>query len=108
MELQDKVLKCADCGADFIFTIGEQIFFQEKHFQNPPRRCRSCKSKRLPPFSAAAFKQRRTFARTVAKIETLTNCFQCGKSTTVPFKPTQGRPVLCRECYEQKRPMATA
>jgi hypothetical protein len=21
----------------------------------------------------------------------------------VPFKPTQGRPVLCRQCFQQKR-----
>ncbi|HZE27395.1 MAG TPA: CxxC-x17-CxxC domain-containing protein, partial [Terriglobales bacterium] len=30
-------------------------------------------------------------------------CSQCGKDTTVPFKPTQGRPVFCRECFQQKR-----
>jgi hypothetical protein len=23
--------------------------------------------------------------------------------TTVPFKPTQGRPVLCRQCFQRKR-----
>jgi CxxC-x17-CxxC domain-containing protein len=23
--------------------------------------------------------------------------------TTVPFKPTQGRPVLCRQCFQQTR-----
>jgi hypothetical protein len=26
--------------------------------------------------------------------------------TTVPFKPTQGRPVLCRQCFQAKRPAA--
>src|SRR5947208_3199781 len=26
MEFQDKILKCIDCGADFIFTAGEQLF----------------------------------------------------------------------------------
>ena len=35
--------------------------------------------------------------------ETRTTCSQCGKETTVPFKPTQGRPVLCRECFQQKK-----
>jgi CxxC-x17-CxxC domain-containing protein len=24
--------------------------------------------------------------------------------TTVPFKPTQGRPVLCRACFQQQKP----
>ena len=26
-------------------------------------------------------------------------CADCGKETEVPFKPTEGRPVYCRECY---------
>lgn len=26
-------------------------------------------------------------------------CSKCGKSTTVPFVPTPGRPVFCRECF---------
>jgi CxxC-x17-CxxC domain-containing protein len=26
----------------------------------------------------------------------------CGADTTVPFKPTQGRPVLCRSCFKQQ------
>ena len=30
-------------------------------------------------------------------------CAQCGEETTVPFKPTQGRPVLCRVCYKQQK-----
>jgi CxxC-x17-CxxC domain-containing protein len=34
--------------------------------------------------------------------ETRTNCSQCGAETTVPFKPTQGRPVLCRSCFQQQ------
>jgi len=43
-----------------------------------------------------------------AKTETRTNCSQCGKETTVPFRPTQGRPVLCRECFQQGRQVASA
>jgi CxxC-x17-CxxC domain-containing protein len=26
----------------------------------------------------------------------------------VPFKPTQGRPVFCRECFQQRRAMGSA
>ena len=29
-------------------------------------------------------------------------CAECGKATTVPFKPTQGKPVLCRDCFKGK------
>jgi CxxC-x17-CxxC domain-containing protein len=35
--------------------------------------------------------------------ETRINCSQCGEETTVPFRPTQGRPVLCRVCFKQQR-----
>ena len=31
-------------------------------------------------------------------------CSDCGKQTTVPFKPTEGRPVYCRDCFEKHRP----
>ena len=26
-------------------------------------------------------------------------CSQCKKECEVPFKPTEGRPVYCKECY---------
>jgi CxxC-x17-CxxC domain-containing protein len=35
-------------------------------------------------------------------------CSQCGKETTVPFRPRQGRPVLCRDCFQHKRTAASA
>jgi CxxC-x17-CxxC domain-containing protein len=41
------------------------------------------------------------------RVETTTICSQCGKETTVPFKPTQGRPVYCRECFQQRRAAPT-
>ncbi len=47
MEFQDKILKCIDCGADFVFTAGEQLFFHDKQFKNEPKRCKACKSKRV-------------------------------------------------------------
>ncbi len=31
-------------------------------------------------------------------------CSECGKEDEVPFKPTEGRPVYCRECYQKRRP----
>ena len=33
MEYRDKVLKCAECGAEFVFTAGEQAFFADKGFK---------------------------------------------------------------------------
>ncbi|MFH1404143.1 MAG: CxxC-x17-CxxC domain-containing protein [Candidatus Altiarchaeota archaeon] len=29
-------------------------------------------------------------------------CDNCGKATTVPFKPTAGKPVYCINCYKTK------
>jgi len=31
-------------------------------------------------------------------------CAECGKATTVPFKPTPGgKPVLCRDCFRASK-----
>ena len=30
-------------------------------------------------------------------------CTDCGKSTTVPFEPTKGKPVYCRTCFSKHR-----
>src|SRR5437763_17019185 len=92
MEYQDKVLRCAECDAEFIFTAGEQMFFADKGFKNEPKRCKTCKAKRVDNSGQGS---------TYKRSETKTTCSQCGKETTVPFKPTQGRPVYCRECFKQ-------
>ncbi len=97
MEYHDKVLKCADCGSEFVFTAGEQMFFADKGFKNEPKRCKACKSKRGQGSGSGSGSFQRS--------ETKTTCSQCGKETTVPFKPTQGRPVYCRECFQQRRAM---
>ena len=54
MEFQDKVLKCIDCGADFVFTAGEQLFFHDKQFKNEPKRCKACKAKRASTLGTTA------------------------------------------------------
>jgi len=30
-------------------------------------------------------------------------CSECGKECEVPFKPTEGKPVYCKECYMKKK-----
>ncbi len=88
MEFTDRVLTCIDCGAEFIFTAGEQVFFHDKQFKNDPKRCKQCKAKRVRGSQRV-------------RPETRTTCSECGTETTVPFKPTQGRPVLCRSCFQK-------
>jgi CxxC-x17-CxxC domain-containing protein len=105
MDFQDKVLKCIDCGTDFVFTAGEQLFFHDKQFRNEPKRCKSCKSKRVAVLGAIPPPGQ---THHYAKVETRATCSQCGKETTVPFRPTQGRPVFCRECFQSRRTAAFA
>ncbi|MDI3473936.1 MAG: hypothetical protein PWR30_259 [Candidatus Woesearchaeota archaeon] len=30
-------------------------------------------------------------------------CSDCGKECEVPFKPTAGKPVYCRDCYQKHK-----
>lgn len=101
MDFVDRILKCSDCGNDFIFTAGEQLFFFDRQFKNDPKRCKLCKAKRagLGRSTEGTATARLPLSRT----ETRTECSACGVETTVPFKPTQGRPVFCRSCFQLKR-----
>jgi CxxC-x17-CxxC domain-containing protein len=93
MAFQDRTLRCIECGAEFVWTAGEQMFYADKQFTHEPKRCRSCKAKRGSPGRPPAR----------PRVETRTTCSACGKETTVPFRPTQGRPVYCRECFLQRK-----
>src|ERR1700739_536142 len=97
MEFVDRLLTCADCGGEFIFTAGEQLFFFDKQFKNDPKRCKPCKSRRAGMVGSGPA------AAGISRTETRTHCSECGIETTVPFKPTQGRPVLCRQCFKNKQ-----
>lgn len=101
MDFVDRLLICADCRQEFIFTAGEQLFFLDKQFKNDPKRCKPCKSRRAGMVAAAAGAG--PAAAGISRTETRTQCSECGIETTVPFKPTQGRPVLCRQCFQMKR-----
>jgi len=30
-------------------------------------------------------------------------CDECKKECEVPFKPTEGKPVYCKDCYQKKK-----
>ena len=32
-----------------------------------------------------------------------TKCSDCGKDCEVPFKPAEGRPVYCKDCYKKRK-----
>eukprot|EP00961_Rhodomonas_salina_P068999 926414-Rhodomonas_salina.2 len=48
--LEDENLECRDCGAEFVFTVGEQEFFISKGFDNKPTRCAECKAAKKARF----------------------------------------------------------
>ena len=97
-EFQDRALLCVECGGEFIFTAGEQQFFHDKSFKNEPKRCKVCKGKRQEQLAHAPR----------GRVETVALCAQCSRETTVPFRPTQGRPVFCRECFQARKVAAAA
>jgi CxxC-x17-CxxC domain-containing protein len=104
-EFQDRVLKCVDCAADFVFTAGEQQFYHDRDFRNEPKRCRNCKAKRQSGSGQHGAGER---SGPPGRVETSAICSQCGRDTTVPFRPTQGRPVFCRECFQSRKTTGAA
>lgn len=100
-ELVDRNINCIDCQEDFIWTVGEQTFFRDKKLDNPPKRCKSCKKAKNERLNAIANAQREGVKQ---RIEVLVKCARCAEQTSVPFYPSQGRPVYCRSCYLELNP----
>lgn len=94
MTYQDRTLSCKDCGVDFDFSAAEQAFYAEKGFQNDPTRCPSCRQARKQQTRRNDAPQREMFSVT---------CSGCGTETKVPFNPTAGRPVYCRDCFQANK-----
>lgn len=90
---QDKSLTCRDCGAEFIFTESEQSFFAEKGFTNEPGRCPACRAARKNERNGGQRYDRQMYDVT---------CAECGAKTQVPFKPSNDRPVYCRDCFQAR------
>lgn len=99
-DFQDRGIKCVDCGDDFIWTAGEQVFFHDKGLKNEPKRCKPCKQAKTERLAAIAAAQSSGVRQ---RIEVSVQCAQCGQQTTVPFYPSQGRPVFCRACFLASR-----
>jgi CxxC-x17-CxxC domain-containing protein len=103
-EITDRRISCIDCHQDFVWTVGEQIFFRDKGLLNPPKRCKPCKQAKNERISAIMAAQA---AGARQRVEVAVECAQCGEVTTVPFYPSQGRPVFCRACYASQRGAAS-
>ncbi|MHB1457135.1 MAG: DEAD/DEAH box helicase [Armatimonadota bacterium] len=89
MDIQDISCVCRDCGTDFFFTAQEQLSFRKNGFAAPTR-CPVCHEKRVG---------RRKTGRSGKAEVYISSCATCGKDAELPFKPTNDKPVLCKECF---------
>jgi len=116
MAYEDKVIVCEDCGTEFVHSGEDQGRYAERGFTSDPKRCRDCRVKRKARQDGGGGggvggrggpgrggggggggggrPQRESFDAV---------CANCSVQTTVPFKPTQDRPVYCRDCYRSMR-----
>jgi CxxC-x17-CxxC domain-containing protein len=95
--LQDRTLTCRDCGQQFVFTGGEQEFYQSRGLVNEPGRCPDCRAARKQQRGGGggSDRPRREMFPAV--------CSSCGKDTQVPFQPRGDKPVYCSDCFESVR-----
>jgi CxxC-x17-CxxC domain-containing protein len=126
----DKTLTCSDCGIEFEFSEREQAFYAEKGFTEP-RRCPSCRASRKAAraggdssygggsYSGGSYSAGGDDAgygggggysaggyggRSSAPREMFTaTCSSCGREARVPFRPTNGKPVYCSDCFRTMR-----
>jgi len=128
--MSDRTLTCRDCGQEFTFTAGEQDFYTQRGFSDP-QRCPNCRAQRKAQrnsggdsyggggyssggygndggYSSGGYRggnggggyssgPRQLYAAT---------CSECGRETEVPFNPTPGKPVYCRDCFQSRKQSA--
>lgn len=95
MSLEDKHLTCRDCGQEFLFTAGEQEFYQMKGLLHEPGRCPSCRAVYKRDRGIGGDRAAREYHDTV--------CAECGNPARVPFVPRNDRPVYCSTCFDRVR-----
>ena len=108
MEIQDKNLTCSDCGNSFVFTSGEQRFYQEKGFGHEPRRCKDCRSKKKGDgggYGSGSSRQGRSYSSDAGGDRQFYSavCSACGGPAKLSFQPSPDRPVFCRTCFQARQ-----
>ena len=104
--MSDQTLTCRDCGQAFTFTEGEQAFYRERGYTEP-QRCPSCRAARKAQrsddgYSGGGYSGGGGYSAGPREMHPAT-CSSCGKQTEVPFRPTPGKSVYCRECFAEQR-----
>ena len=95
MDYEDKTLTCQECGQPFVFSADDQSYHALKGFTNEPKRCTSCRQARRSDRNGGYGQDLREMHSVV--------CAECGKDTTVPFRPRGDRPVYCSDCFSRQR-----
>ena len=125
----DRTVTCRDCGQEFIFTAGEQAFYQERGFSEP-QRCPACRQARKAQrssggggydsggygggggYSSGGYGGGGGYSSGTGSGGGYSSgprqmypatCSNCGKPTEVPFLPRTDKPVYCRECFQERR-----
>ena len=109
MSFTDKTLTCRDCGTEFVWTSGEQEFYQSRGLTNQPGRCPSCRQARKSSSGGGGYGGGGYssgggggYERQERQMHPAT-CDACGRDTEVPFQPTSGKPVYCSDCFRERR-----
>ncbi len=105
MALSDKTLTCVDCGGEFIFTVGEQEFFNSRGYVNEPKRCQNCRSSRRTSQRSGGGGGGGGgggFLGGAREMHPIV-CAECGNEAMVPFLPRGDRPVYCSDCFSRMR-----
>lgn len=131
--MADKTLTCSDCNTEFAFTEREQAFYAEKGFTEPRRcnSCRASRKAARSGgdsgygggsysgggydsgyggggYSAGGYSgggggggygNRSSGPREMFEA----TCSSCGREARVPFRPTNGKPVYCSDCFRAQR-----
>ena len=106
---EDQRIKCVDCGEEFLFTAGEQAFYRQHGLSHTPNRCKRCREARKGGpggrggRGTQAEGERRGSPSRSREMHAAV-CSECGAETMVPFLPTSGRPIYCRDCFQSHKP----
>ena len=98
---QDRTLTCVDCGAEFIWSAGEQEFFAQKGFDKPPLRCPEDRKKRRAEKEGRGGGPSARPANAGPRTMYPITCANCGKQGEVPFQPKSAN-VLCADCFRNR------
>ena len=110
MSYEDKTIACVDCGQDFVHSAADQERYASRGFTNEPKRCRECREKRKAQsgggggggYGGGGGGGRGGYGDRGPRESHAAVCAECGAQTTVPFKPSSGRPVYCRDCFRSR------